>query len=204
MSPPNELECAETQQVAAECVWSDPAMEDQEPELDSAGFGASLRGGGTVCFGNRAIDDFLAENSLSFIIRAHEAHAYGVSLSKQARVFTVFSTSKDHDQGKFAMCGCILVDEVLIQVINRSPRYRNRFVHRRDSISLDGVSSPDIEQRKAIGLVKDAIDEDDGAYEDEYDDDDDGAGDGAGGALDYGYGEADADGDARFDDSPHH
>ena len=102
------------------------------------------------------------------------------------------------------MCGCILVDDVLIQVINRSPRYRNRFVHRRDSISLDGVSSPDIEQRKAIGLVKDAIDEDDGAYEDEYDDNDDGAGDGAGGALDYGYGEADADGDARFDDSPHH
>lgn len=119
INPPNEFETAETQQVAAECIWSDPAMEDQEDTLDADGFGASLRGGGTVCFGNKAIDDFLAEHNFSFICRAHEAHAYGVSLSKMARVFTVFSTSKDHDQGKFAMCGCILVDDVLIQVRRR-------------------------------------------------------------------------------------
>ena len=88
VSPPNELECAETQQVAAECVWSDPAMEDQEPELDSAGFGASLRGGGTVCFGNRAIDDFLAE------VRARASERENaLSLSAAARVSDARSLS---------------------------------------------------------------------------------------------------------------
>jgi hypothetical protein len=42
------------------------------------------------------------------------------------------------------------------QVINRSPQYRNRFVHRRGSISLDGVSSPELEERSKIGLVVNA------------------------------------------------
>lgn len=78
--------------------------------LDSTGFGESLRGGGAICFGAKAIDDFLTQGNLSYIVRAHEAHSEGVSLSKGAKVFTVFSTSKDHGQGKGAMCGCILVD----------------------------------------------------------------------------------------------
>jgi hypothetical protein len=36
-------------------------------------------------FGTQAIDNFLENNQLSYIIRAHEAHAAGVSLSKGAR-----------------------------------------------------------------------------------------------------------------------
>jgi hypothetical protein len=36
-------------------------------------------------FGAKAIDNFLENNQLSYIIRAHEAHAHGVSLSKGAR-----------------------------------------------------------------------------------------------------------------------
>ena len=51
-----------------------------------------------MCFGNKALDDFLELHQLSYVMRAHEAHAYGVSLSKRARCFTVFSTSKDHHQ----------------------------------------------------------------------------------------------------------
>jgi len=43
-------------------------------------------------------------------------------------VFTVFSTSKDHRQGAKAMAGCILVDFDKIQVINRSPKYKNKYV----------------------------------------------------------------------------
>ena len=58
---------------------------------------------------------------MSYIMRAHEAHAEGVAVSKGARVFTVFSTSKDHNQGNNAMAGCILVDNEKLQVINRSP-----------------------------------------------------------------------------------
>jgi hypothetical protein len=62
--------------------------------------------------------------------------AEGVAISKGARVFTVFSTSKDHNQGTNAMAGCILVDNEKLQVINRSPAYKNNYVHRRDSVSL--------------------------------------------------------------------
>ncbi|CAN0418729.1 unnamed protein product, partial [Phaeothamnion confervicola] len=103
-------------QIASDCLWSDPAKEDQERVLDGTGFGESLRGGGAICFGARAIDNFLREGNMSYIVRAHEAHSEGVSLSKGAKVFTVFSTSKDHGQGKGAMCGCILVDFDKIQV----------------------------------------------------------------------------------------
>ena len=53
--------------------------------LEEDGFGDSPRGGGAVCFGAAAIDNFLTNNNLSYIIRAHEAHAYGVALSKGAR-----------------------------------------------------------------------------------------------------------------------
>lgn len=62
------------------------------------------------------------------------------------RVFTVFSTSKDHGQGRKAMAGCILVDVDKIQVINRSPAYKNKYIHHRTSVGCeltdDQVSSP--------------------------------------------------------------
>ncbi|CAN0311922.1 unnamed protein product, partial [Ectocarpus fasciculatus] len=141
--PPNEYETFESQQVASDCLWSDPARDNQEMSLDATGFGESLRGGGAICFGAKAIDDFLAQGNLSYIVRAHEAHSEGVSLSKGAKVFTVFSTSKDHGQGKGAMCGCILVDFEKLLVINRSSKYKNRYIHRRDSLSLAALSLDD-------------------------------------------------------------
>jgi len=131
-------------QVAGDCIWSDPASEELEPHLPASGFGESPRGGGAVCFGSRAIDNFLDANGLSYIIRAHEAHAHGVSIAKSARVFTVFSTSKDHRQGGTAMAGCILVDNYLIQAINRSPKYRNKYVHRRTSLSVAHVPKEEV------------------------------------------------------------
>ncbi len=100
------------------CRWATPTSCDdpQEDAIGPSGFGESLRGGGAICFGAKAIDDFLAQEDLSYIVRAHEAHSEGVSLSKGAKVFTVFSTSKDHGQGKGAMCGCILVNHDKLQV----------------------------------------------------------------------------------------
>ena len=100
--PPYRHETAQTKQIGADCIWSDPASEHQEqvqeqmkvnPEfvdysvanLDKDGFGQSPRGGGVVCFGNTAIHNFLVRNDLSYIIRAHEAHAHGVAMSKAAR-----------------------------------------------------------------------------------------------------------------------
>ena len=83
--PPYEHEEDWMKQLGTDCIWSDPASEDMEHHLDETGFGDSPRGGGAVCFGNQAIENFLATNNLSYIIRAHEAHAYGVALSKGAR-----------------------------------------------------------------------------------------------------------------------
>lgn len=56
----------------------------------------------------------------------------------------MFSTSKDHRQGDKAMAGCVLIDNEKIQVINRSPKYKNKYVHRRTSISLQNLSSKEV------------------------------------------------------------
>ena len=117
------------------------------------GFGESLRGGGAICFGSKAVTSFLQEQDFSYIMRAHEAHADGVAISKGARVITVFSTSQDHNQGSHAMAGCILVDNEKLQVINRSPAYKNQYVHRRDSVSLASLSETEIQKRIRLGLV---------------------------------------------------
>ena len=155
-NPPYEHEDEKYQQVASDCIWSDPASEEQElTTVDPVtGYGESLRGGGAICFGHKAVTQFLEQVDCSYIMRAHEAHAEGVAVSKGARVFTVFSTSQDHNQGSHAMAGCILVDNDKLQVINRSPAYKNQYVHRRDSVSLAHVSEPEIQKRIRLGLVK--------------------------------------------------
>jgi hypothetical protein len=162
--------------VASDCVWSDPATEEQEmvsvdPET---GFGESRRGGGAICFGNKAVTNFLEQHDFSYIMRAHEAHAEGVAVSKEARVFTVFSTSQDHNQGSQAMAGCILVDNERLQVINRSPAYKNQYIHRRDSISLAQMPESEIAQRMKLGLVTSSSEDagDGGGQEDDEDLDD--------------------------------
>lgn len=169
INPPYEHEDDSYQQVASDCIWSDPASEDQEMHSvdPETGFGESLRGGGAICFGNKAVTDFLQQQGFSYIMRAHEAHAEGVAVSKGARVFTVFSTSKDHNQGSQALAGCILVDGEKLQVINRSPAYKNQYVHRRDSMSLASLSTSEIAKRMRLGLVTQTQDD---SSEEEWDD----------------------------------
>lgn len=161
--PGYEFEEDWMKQIGADCIWSDPAGEAMESKLNKDGFGDSPRGAGVVCFGQKAINNFLKKNNLSFIIRAHEAHAHGVALSKNARVFTVFSTSKDHRQGERAMAGCILIDDNKIQIINRSPKYKNKYVRRRVSL-LNQLSYEEIEERKKVGLVRNSIVGDSNSY----------------------------------------
>lgn len=155
INPPYEHEDDNYQQVASDCIWSDPASEEQEMTTvdPETGYGESLRGGGAICFGNKAVTDFLQQQDFSYIMRAHEAHADGVAVSKGARVFTVFSTSQDHNQGSHAMAGCILVDNDKMQVINRSPAYKNQYIHRRDSVSVATLSEQELKQRMKLGLV---------------------------------------------------
>eukprot|EP00531_Pseudo-nitzschia_arenysensis_P015002 CAMPEP_0116126304 /NCGR_PEP_ID=MMETSP0329-20121206/6265_1 /TAXON_ID=697910 /ORGANISM="Pseudo-nitzschia arenysensis, Strain B593" /LENGTH=669 /DNA_ID=CAMNT_0003620387 /DNA_START=228 /DNA_END=2237 /DNA_ORIENTATION=- len=176
INPPYVHEDDMYQQVASDCIWSDPASAEQEMDSvdPNTGYGESLRGGGAICFGSKAVTEFLQEQGFSYIMRAHEAHAEGVAVSKGARVFTVFSTSKDHNQGSQALAGCILVDDEKLQVINRSPAYKNQYVHRRDSLSLNSLSHLEIAKRIRLGLVTPG--EDDGNnphFDQDYDDDDD-------------------------------
>lgn len=91
INPPYEHEEDEYQQVASDCIWSDPASDEQERRgVDrESGYGESLRGGGAICFGHKAVTNFLQQQGFSYIMRAHEAHAEGVAVSKGARVFTV-------------------------------------------------------------------------------------------------------------------
>ena len=75
-----------------------------------------------------------------------------------------------------ASCGCILIDAEKIQVITRSPHYRNHYVHKRNSMSLIGIPQDEINRRKQIGLVVDDFDDDDDdgvAYLDDSEDEDD-------------------------------
>jgi hypothetical protein len=170
INPPYEHEEDQYQQVASDCIWSDPASDEQEMNSvdEETGFGESLRGGGAICFGSKAVSDFLEQQGYSYIMRAHEAHAEGVAVSKGARVFTVFSTSKDHNQGDSAMAGCILVDNEKLQVINRSPAYKNQYIHRRDSVSLHTLSEKEIAQRIKLGLINEDIMAEDEEEEEEY------------------------------------
>ena len=87
-------ESLEIKQLVTDLLWSDPAQNQQEPLLDDRGFGRGERGPGAVCFGKKAIEEFLQLNGLSHILRAHEPTANGVSVRKGAKVITIFSTSK--------------------------------------------------------------------------------------------------------------
>ena len=107
-----------------------------------------------------------------FVQRANEAHADGVAVSKGGKVFTIFSTSKDHNQGNEAFAGCILVDFEQMQVINRSPAYRNQYVHRRDSVTIEQLelTENEIEQRERLGLIVAPPEEDEDLFEDDEED----------------------------------
>ena len=169
VNPPNDFEEPETHQVASDCLWSDPATEEQEEALDADGFGESLRGGGAICFGRRAVEDFLQEMDFSFVVRAHEAHGEGVLLSKGATVMTVFSTSKDHHQGPSAVCGCVLVDDGKVHVIRRDVNFPPRFVFPRSAPQVAQLSREAFTLRQRLGLI---VDDEEDCYFDDDDSDD--------------------------------
>lgn len=126
VQPPIEDHTTPSNDLAFTLLWADPASPQQEHfgMLDSkSGFGESQRGGGTIIFGTKAVEQFLQKNNFTFIVRAHEATQMGVNVTKNAKVLTVFSTSKDHGCGMDARCGCLLVDGEKLLAINRSSQY---------------------------------------------------------------------------------
>ncbi|EKX44927.1 hypothetical protein GUITHDRAFT_109343 [Guillardia theta CCMP2712] len=121
----NEVECPlrapHANQMVYDMLWSDPSSPDQAlHELDEAGFGQSSRG--CASFSDRSIDIFLSKYEYNFqhIFRGHEAQKSGVGVNRNARLTTIFSTSKDHFQDNSATCGCVLVESGVIQPVIRS------------------------------------------------------------------------------------
>lgn len=99
--------------VGMDTCWADPA--EDESRLDRWGFGSNPRGSGVILFGSKAVDDFLEHTGFEFIFRAHQEKSDGLKLSKNARVFTIFSTSAyvGHQNG----AGVVLVADGKIRLI---------------------------------------------------------------------------------------
>ncbi|ELP91277.1 serine/threonine protein phosphatase 2B catalytic subunit A2, putative [Entamoeba invadens IP1] len=79
-----------------EMLWCDPADSSEEGLIKTKGrdgFGPSRRGKGTYIFGKDAIQTFLKNSGLRFIIRAHQSEEMGIGLRQNNRVVTVFSSS---------------------------------------------------------------------------------------------------------------
>ena len=58
-----------------------------------------------------------------------------------------------------------------MEVITRSPHYKNQYVHRRDSMSLASLPAQEVDARERVGLVVRAEDDDDDDDEEEEEDD---------------------------------
>lgn len=87
-------------QLSSDLLWSDPAQHEQEKRLDGSGFGEGERGPGAICYGDKAIQNFLDANGMSYIVRAHEPTQKGINISKSGRVITIFSTSRVGERGR--------------------------------------------------------------------------------------------------------
>lgn len=100
-------------QAATDTCWSDPA--EDESQLDKYGFGSNPRGTGVILFGSAAVQQFLDRHGYEYIFRAHQEKSDGLRLSKNARVFTIFSTSAyvGHSNG----AGVVLVADNKIRLI---------------------------------------------------------------------------------------
>jgi diadenosine tetraphosphatase ApaH/serine/threonine PP2A family protein phosphatase len=83
--------------AAWEIMWNDPVdqteVEETGVSLKSKGFMPNIKRGTAFLFSQVAVDNFLKENNLSHVIRAHEMRKSGMSFHFNGKVATVFSCS---------------------------------------------------------------------------------------------------------------
>ncbi|MFW5945565.1 MAG: metallophosphoesterase [Candidatus Natronoplasma sp.] len=80
-----------------EMFWNDPSEDIWE-------FAPNRKRGGFELYGEGAVEDFLEENGLSMVIRAHEVHRSGYKYYFDKKLLSIFSVSnyRGGNQGKFA------------------------------------------------------------------------------------------------------
>ena len=99
---PRMLSDPQTDPSAWELIWNDP-MSDQDfrslaqferQELETNnGFMSHIKRGTAFYYSETAVDRFLAQNALQFVVRAHECVQNGYKFLMNGKVMTIFSTS---------------------------------------------------------------------------------------------------------------
>jgi hypothetical protein len=95
--------------LAWELLWNDP-LSNEMRDLDNTnnGFVSNIRRGTGYFFSSKALNDFLYENSLSYVVRAHEVQQQGFKVNYSMKSsFCIFYSF----QGtiKWSFINCLLI-----------------------------------------------------------------------------------------------
>lgn len=96
-----------------EILWNDPSE-------DTDTFAPNYLRGGYKLFGKKAFEDFISENGLSMVIRAHKCYEKGYHFFFDERLLSIFSVPNycDNQYGKYAV---IDGDEIELKDIQGEP-----------------------------------------------------------------------------------
>ena len=111
----------EDEPLVWEYLWNDPLPPDYKSTLppefkvDKHGFVENYRRGTGHLFSSKALDDFLARNRLTHVIRAHEVKQNGFQVQHRQKLLTVFSSSR-YCEGSND-CACVLIDNKRLRLL---------------------------------------------------------------------------------------
>ncbi|CAB4012802.1 Serine threonine- phosphatase BSU1, partial [Paramuricea clavata] len=109
------------EELAWELLWNDPLRCEELTDeikaelLKNNGFVTNTKRGTAYQFSVEALDAFLARNSLTHVIRAHEVQAAGFQVQQNGKLLTVFSSS--HYCGGANEAACILAHQNKLRTI---------------------------------------------------------------------------------------